>query len=339
MLALALFYLATALLRLGDDRGARSAAEESLAIFRSFDDQWGLALASQVLYNTMMLQRDFAGAREIAAESLAMRRTTGVRYAITTSLLEVADAARQQGDSREALTHYEEALALAREIGVKQDVASALRRLAYFFHGQGDPWRAIPLLQESISISAEIGNTGGVALAVAALAHVAVVTRQPERAARLAGAASTRLGGAGLPSLQPLVQLEYGRGLAAVRAGLDEGAFSAFWNEGLAMPLEAAVADALRKDSWLQSALDDEPAATLPVSPLRPNGLTRREIEVLMLLADGHSNRAIAEALVVSLRTVERHIGSIYGKAGIRGRADATRYALSHGLIPVSDRA
>ena len=63
-----------------------------------------------------------------------------------------------------------------------------------------------------------------------------------------------------------------------------------------------------------------------------PNGLSAREVEVLRLLAAGNTNRQIAAALVVSVATAERHIANIYAKIGARGRADATAYALRHGL-------
>ena len=64
-----------------------------------------------------------------------------------------------------------------------------------------------------------------------------------------------------------------------------------------------------------------------------PDGLTEREAEVLRLIASGQTNSEIAEELVLSVRTVERHIGNIYGKIGARGRADATAYTLTRGLI------
>ena len=60
--------------------------------------------------------------------------------------------------------------------------------------------------------------------------------------------------------------------------------------------------------------------------------LTPREVEVLQLIARGATNREIADRLVVSTRTVERHITHIYGKIGARGRASATAYALRNSL-------
>lgn len=91
------------------------------------------------------------------------------------------------------------------------------------------------------------------------------------------------------------------------------------------------------------SAIDDFLAETEVACPAsRPAagaardtsaGLTARETEVLRLLASGRTNAEIAGALVLSVRTVERHVANIYGKIGARGRADATAYALTRGLI------
>jgi DNA-binding NarL/FixJ family response regulator len=58
--------------------------------------------------------------------------------------------------------------------------------------------------------------------------------------------------------------------------------------------------------------------------------VTAHELEVLQLLASGLSNREIAEELVLSVRTVERHIHNLYAKIGARGKADATAYAFRH---------
>jgi HD-GYP domain-containing protein (c-di-GMP phosphodiesterase class II) len=62
-------------------------------------------------------------------------------------------------------------------------------------------------------------------------------------------------------------------------------------------------------------------------------GLTAREIEVLGLLARGRTNRQIAEALVVSLKTVDAHVQHLYAKAGVTTRAGATLFATQHGLV------
>ena len=63
-----------------------------------------------------------------------------------------------------------------------------------------------------------------------------------------------------------------------------------------------------------------------------PAGLTPRELEVLRLLASGRSNKAIAEALVLSEKTVARHVSNIFDKLDVSSRAAATAYAYEHGL-------
>lgn len=65
----------------------------------------------------------------------------------------------------------------------------------------------------------------------------------------------------------------------------------------------------------------------------RLDGLTGREVEVLRLLAGGLTNEEIAKELVLSGRTVERHVANIYGKIGARRRVDASVYALTHDLL------
>jgi DNA-binding CsgD family transcriptional regulator len=61
--------------------------------------------------------------------------------------------------------------------------------------------------------------------------------------------------------------------------------------------------------------------------------LTKRELEVLRLLSAGETNREIAAGLVVSVRTVDRHVSNIYAKLGVSSRAAATSYAHEHGLV------
>ena len=67
--------------------------------------------------------------------------------------------------------------------------------------------------------------------------------------------------------------------------------------------------------------------------PVRPAGLTAREVEVLGLLARGLSNREIAERLVISRKTAAHHVEHIYTKTGATNRATASLFAASHGLI------
>ena len=117
--------------------------------------------------------------------------------------------------------------------------------------------------------------------------------------------------------------VDYDEALALVRAGSHDRA-------RIAALLEAALAAfrALGMDSWEQRALRLLPGHTAPL----PDRLTAREAEVLALLAAGRTNKEIAAQLVLSPATVERHVANLYRKIGARRRAEATAYALHHGL-------
>ena len=96
----------------------------------------------------------------------------------------------------------------------------------------------------------------------------------------------------------------------------------------------AALADAGALDrrdvhAVLEAAGLDAPPARVD----RPAGLTEREVDVLGLLARGLTNRQIAAALCVSVKTVGAHVEHIYVKAGVRSRAAATLFAMQHDLV------
>jgi HD-GYP domain-containing protein (c-di-GMP phosphodiesterase class II) len=70
-----------------------------------------------------------------------------------------------------------------------------------------------------------------------------------------------------------------------------------------------------------------------PANVARPAGLTEREVDVLRLIARGHSNKAVATALGISPKTVGHHVEHIYAKAAVATRAGATLFAMEHGLL------
>jgi DNA-binding NarL/FixJ family response regulator len=69
------------------------------------------------------------------------------------------------------------------------------------------------------------------------------------------------------------------------------------------------------------------------VSARWPAGLTDREVEVLGAIARDRRSKQIAAELGISLRTVNHHVDHIYEKAGVRSRAQATAFAIEHGLV------
>jgi DNA-binding NarL/FixJ family response regulator len=87
----------------------------------------------------------------------------------------------------------------------------------------------------------------------------------------------------------------------------------------------AAAEQALAEESFERLGAQRTMAET-------PHGLTGRECEVLALVADGCSNRAIGEELYISDRTVARHLTNIFHKIGVTNRTEAARYAIDHGI-------
>jgi DNA-binding CsgD family transcriptional regulator len=98
------------------------------------------------------------------------------------------------------------------------------------------------------------------------------------------------------------------------------------------------LAQALGARSLIGAARDllAELGASAPAEAVPFAGLTRRETEILRLLARGEGNHDIAARLVISVRTVERHVSNIYLKLGVEGngaRTSAVAAALQHGLV------
>jgi DNA-binding NarL/FixJ family response regulator len=87
-------------------------------------------------------------------------------------------------------------------------------------------------------------------------------------------------------------------------------------------------------DPGVQRRLVDTVAAGPPAPP---DGLTAREVEVLVLIAQGMSNAEIAARLVISAATVKTHINNLFGKAGLHDRAQAVSYAFTRGLCVPRD--
>lgn len=67
--------------------------------------------------------------------------------------------------------------------------------------------------------------------------------------------------------------------------------------------------------------------------PLREERLTAREQEVVKLIAEGYNSKELAEALVISEKTVERHRANVLEKLGMHDRVELTRYAIRRGLV------
>jgi len=97
------------------------------------------------------------------------------------------------------------------------------------------------------------------------------------------------------------------------------------------------LVEAVRLAAAGQTYLNPRLGAQVASAPLAPGGppddLSNREVEVLRLLALGHTNAEIAEQLILSVRTIESHRANIQSKTGATTRAELVRYALENKLV------
>jgi DNA-binding NarL/FixJ family response regulator len=101
--------------------------------------------------------------------------------------------------------------------------------------------------------------------------------------------------------------------------------------DSAALELDAARAAFSELGAIPDLARVDALAAT--VASASSHGLTNRELEVLRLLSAGVTNKAIAAELVLSVRTVDRHVSNIFAKLDVSSRAAATAYAHEHRIV------
>lgn len=116
------------------------------------------------------------------------------------------------------------------------------------------------------------------------------------------------------------------------RQALRTGALGYVIKHSAARELVDAVRSAVRGEAYINPQLGARVAAE-PADEGPPDKLTKREAEILGLLALGYMNPEIADQLVLSVRTVETHRASIQGKTGATTRADLIAYAVEHGLV------
>jgi len=161
---------------------------------------------------------------------------------------------------------------------------------------------------------------------VEGLASVVAAQEELAWAARLWGAAESLREAMGTP-IPPVYRVDYERPVTAARTQLGEKVFAEAWAEGRAMTSEQVLAVQILGTKPISESSSTPPTKSTPTYPA---GLTSREVEVLRLVAQGLTNEQVAEHLVISPRTVNTHLTSIYGKIGVSSRSAATRYAIEH---------
>ena len=339
----------------GDYAEAQTYCEEALGLARAS----GLReLEADALFHLGLVaydQMDWVMASNRHAESLRVatslndalsiaRGLRGLRaLSIARGLRGLALAAHQQGDYERARQLHEESLAKRREVGEPWGVALALVDLGQVLLDTRDVARAKALFHESLTLSQDLGNRLGLARSLEAFASLAAMTGRVEAGRQLVAAAQELRDDNQIP-LSPAEDAQLVRRLESAGQARGEHTPTGLNAAGHALPLEQAVALARTIGPATGSSISGPPHAELLAPPehdqghpdasrsVLPDALTVRELEVLRLIAAGQTNKEIAEQLVLSVRTVERHINNLYAKIGARGKADATAYAFRHGL-------
>jgi DNA-binding CsgD family transcriptional regulator len=287
---------------------------------------------SELLAALTGFERGYRGDRGVAAVRLADLRMRQGRLEEAERLLEGDEAhpAARQIAAAIALARGERELAaeLAELCAQGSELADAtsapaLELLVLTRLAMGDAAAAADAASRLAAIARESGLDR--LAACAALAKGQVQAAQgDERAAASLKSAAEWFAALDLPLEAARAQLELARTLApsAPAAAAHEGAVALRTFDRLGARADADAAAGLLRSLG---------AGAGRVWPRGATGLTRREREVLRLLAEGCSNAQIAERLVISTRTAEHHVASILSKLGLRSRAEAAAYAVRHG--------
>ncbi|MEX0665678.1 MAG: LuxR C-terminal-related transcriptional regulator [Acidimicrobiia bacterium] len=293
------------------------------AVAERYGSDRGYAIASYVdgLQSCGQIEEALA----LAEKSITVARSLGNPYWISYALW-ITGMAFAKADVRRAFAAWDEGVDFVREHRVQFFEGFLARDAGRLHTSDGEPETALVLFAEAIAAFQRAGN---VPQLIITLASVPALFERLDRlvpAATLLGALSREP--SSLHHVPELGELgdRVGRKLGATRAAELE-------TVGAGFDLGAAAAYARRQIDVARR--DPDPRAR----QARPGGLSRRELEVLRLVADGRTSGEIATQLFISPRTAEHHVQHIYTKIGVSSRAAATRWAVQHQVVDGPDGA
>jgi DNA-binding CsgD family transcriptional regulator/tetratricopeptide (TPR) repeat protein len=313
----------------GDYQTALTVAERAIQLLR--DSSWPLYVLGMALLTRGELALRlgyYESARAALEEGLTLARAAGDSFRIAYILKCFGELAHCQQNYAEAQAAYEQTVALLRELGATHDdLAAPLHNLGHICLHLGDVERTHALFTDSMAAYQAQQNPPGVmAECLIGFAALAIVRGAPAAGVRLL-AAAVALGVQNLKSSWVVTRREYEQYLVLARTKLTEAEFQAEQAAGRALSLEQAIEYAQNLPLISRGT---------PASRETSDDLTEREREVVALIAQGKSNGEIAGALVLSKRTVEKHIANIFSKLGLTSRAQIVRWAIDHGLTHAS---
>ena len=287
------------------------------AVARTYGSDRGYGLASYVdgLQSCGRIDEALA----LTEQSVAAARALGNPYWVSYALW-IAGMAFSRADVQRAFAAWDEGVAFVREHRVQFFEGFLARDAARLHTSDGEPEAALVLFAEAIAAFQRAGNVPQLVITLASVPALFDRLDRLPPAAMLVGALSREPSSLHhVPELADLGDRVTSK-LGPMRAAELASAGEALDLSEAAMYARQQLAVALR---------DPSPR----VRTERPGGLSRREIEVLRLVADGRSAGEIATQLFISSRTAEHHIQHIYTKLGVSSRAAATRWAVKHDVV------
>lgn len=320
-----LFGLAMLLAMLGEYRRGLVVGREALDLYRELGDRDGLAMVTVTMAMMTLSQGELPAARTLAEQTMAFAGEVGAWLPFGHALVLLALVVHRQGDTSQALELHERALALFRQHGDSWSISYALASLASIQQNRPDVTLAAAL--STVQHYWEQNDYSGLAAALEYLASQ-ITTGRVEQQVMLFAAAHCLRKSLGLPL--PIGERDdVERHLGEARERLGEARFTAAWTEGSAMSLEQVVASVLQEDG--SPPPKPETSSSRPTGP--SDALTRREREVARLLAQGYTDRQIAQELTITEGTAGVHVHRILEKLGLRSRVQVVDWALAQGLI------
>jgi predicted ATPase/DNA-binding NarL/FixJ family response regulator len=309
----------------GDYTAAARTIRKSLAIWRQLSNRQGVADALSNLGYVMLCQSDYATAQTLYSESLDLNRSLHNDQGRADCLSHLGTAAFYEGDYHRAEQLHAESLGIWQELGDIEGLAYALYHLGDAYLALGNQLAAAQRYTASLRASGElswpIGLVGACEGAACLLAQ-----SQPHTAIQLASFAAQMRQLVAIPSApdRAAVLDQY---LQQARRGIEKDAYAIAWAAGKGLSAQDAA----------KLAIAELPQNS-PTGSVQPPGghvddrLTAREQEIVQLIATGQSNRAIAAALVISIKTVEAHMSRIFSKLGFTSRAQIAAWAVAQRL-------
>jgi predicted ATPase/DNA-binding CsgD family transcriptional regulator len=343
---------------------ARAHCQESLTILRQLGERRGVGDDLFVLAVVSYFEEDQAAARLLFEQSLAIARALGDQLGTAENLMGLGLTFHVQGDPATAKRLYEECVAICEAKGYRPTLAPALYNLGHATASQREFDEARRLLHESLTLSGQIGDRRRQAFALSAVATLVAALGKHERAIRLHGSATATVQTLGAV-LAPAMRAVYDAQLAPARHALGERSAAEADALGRAMPFEDAVEEALvwladlaapARSSEAPIQADDPPimpaAIGIPEHPPAESAppptpaqgreahpLSRRELAVAQLIAQGLTNRQIAAALVITEGTTSNYVQRVMNRLGFHSRAQVAAWVAERGLQgPASDQ-